>query len=40
VWQLTHTSSAREAPAGTSFRFVEPHRVQIHSAVVATVIRS
>jgi hypothetical protein len=40
VWQLRQASSARVAPSGTSFRFVEPHCVQIHSAVVAIVIRS
>src|SRR2546426_8442809 len=34
VWQVTHSSAARRAPAGTSLRFVEPQRVQTHSAVV------
>jgi len=40
AWQLTHTSSARVAPSGTSLRLVEPQRVQIHSAVVGIVIRA
>ena len=36
VWQRRQTSSARVAPAGTSRRFVEPQRVQIHSAVTSS----
>ena len=39
VWQVTHSSTARVAASGTSLRLVEPQRVQIHSAVVAIVIR-
>jgi hypothetical protein len=39
VWQVTHSSVASLAVAGTSVRLVEPQRVQIHSAVVAIVIR-
>jgi hypothetical protein len=38
VWHETQTSSARVAAAGTSRRFVEPQRVQIHSAVIAPVL--
>ncbi len=34
AWQVTHASSVRVTVAGTSFRLVEPQRVQIHSAVV------
>jgi hypothetical protein len=35
VWQRRHESSARVTPAGTSRRFVDPQRVQIHSAVIS-----
>jgi len=34
VWQPKQVSSALVTPAGTSRRFVEPQRAQIHSAVV------
>jgi hypothetical protein len=37
VWQVTQLSSARVALAGTSRRFVEPQRVQIHSAVMVAI---
>jgi hypothetical protein len=38
AWQVTQASSARVAAAGTSRRFVEPQRVQIHSAVIVPVL--
>jgi hypothetical protein len=34
AWQVTHASSVRVTAAGTSFRLVDPQRVQIHSAVL------
>jgi hypothetical protein len=38
AWQLTQLSSARVAALDTSRRFVEPQRVQIHSAVMLAIL--